>query len=139
VNQRKEPPSGTAVGNPGGDVLRRVVRNTFLSCGVMALAALAWQPANPRLGFGVLGGGVLAGVAIWAIRGVVEQATARDETGEIRRVSRVFALVKFFTRHAILAFVAYGMMLRLHLDPMGLLAGVTSVAIAVAFEAGRRR
>jgi hypothetical protein len=105
----------------------------------MAIATLAWRPADPRVGLGVLGGGVLAGLAIWAIRGVVEQATGRDETGEIRRISRVLALVKFFTRHAILALVAYGMMRRLHLDPMGLVVGVTSVAIAVAFEAGRRR
>jgi len=117
----------------------RVVRDTFLTCVAVAIVAFALRPNDPRLALGVVGGGVLIGLAIWAIRGVVEQATEPDETGEIRPISRGFALVKFFTRHAILALAAYGMMLRLHLDPMGLLLGVTSVAVAVAFEAGRRR
>jgi hypothetical protein len=43
-------------------------------------------------------------------------------------------LVKFFTRHAILALAAYVMMVRLHLDPVGLLAGVSSLAVAAAVE-----
>jgi len=46
-------------------------------------------------------------------------------------------LVKFFTRHAIVALAAYGMMVRLHLDPIGLLAGVSSLGIALGFEALR--
>jgi hypothetical protein len=43
-------------------------------------------------------------------------------------------LVKFFTRHAIVALVAYGMMVRLRLDPLGLLAGVSSLVVGVAAE-----
>jgi hypothetical protein len=139
VNTCEDPPSETALGNSASEVLPRVLRNTFLTCIAMAIAAFVSRPEDPRLAFGVLGGGVLIGLAIWAIRGAVEQATTHDETGEIRRISRTFALVKFFTRHAILALAAYGMMLRLHFDPLGLLVGVTSVAVAVAFEAGRRR
>ena len=45
-----------------------------------------------------------------------------------------FHLVKIFTRHAMLALAAYVMMVRLHLDPVGLLVGVSSLGIAVAVE-----
>jgi hypothetical protein len=45
--------------------------------------------------------------------------------------------VKFFTRHGIVALAAYGMMVRLHLDPVGLLLGVSSLGVAVAVEAVR--
>ena len=57
-----------------------------------------------------------------------------DETG---RTSTVFVLVKFFTRHAIVALAAYGMMVRLHVDPLGVLLGVTSLGIVVGVEALR--
>ena len=88
---------------------------------------------------GVIGGGVLVGLAIWALAGVVSALLSRDENGEIRPVSRAFPLVKFFTRHVILAFVAYVMMVRLHLDPIGMVVGVTSVVVAATIEAARPR
>ncbi len=88
---------------------------------------------------GVLGGGVLVGLAIWALAGVVSALIVRGEDGEIRPVSRAFPLVKFFTRHVILAFVAYVMMVRLHLDPVGMIVGVTSVVVAAIVEAARPR
>jgi uncharacterized membrane protein len=88
---------------------------------------------------GVIGGGVLVGLAIWALVGVVSALMSRDESGEIRPVSRAFPLVKFFTRHVILAFVAYVMMVRLHLDPIGMVVGVTSVVVAATLEAARPR
>jgi hypothetical protein len=47
--------------------------------------------------------------------------------------------VKFFTRHAILAVAAYVMMVRLHLDPVGMFIGVTSVVVAAAVAAARQR
>ena len=96
----------------------------------------------------MLGGGVLIGVSFWAIRGTVDtlillrpgrsrrsdDAAEADDTG---RISTAFVLVKFFTRHAIVALAAYGMMVRLHLDPIGLLAGVSSLGVAVGVEALR--
>ena len=36
-----------------------------------------------------------------------------------------------------MALAAYGMMVRLHLDPVGLLAGVSSLGVAVGVEALR--
>ena len=93
----------------------------------------------------MLGGGLLIGLSFWAIRGTVDalmrrrlSAVARSrEGGETGRISTVFLLVKFFTRHAIVALAAYGMMVRLHLDPVGLLAGVSSLGVAVGVEALR--
>jgi hypothetical protein len=120
-------------------LLTRLARDAALSCLALALIAFAVRPDRPRLALGVVGGGVLIGLAFWAIRGAVLQLTAGAESGENTRNSRVFALVKFFTRHAILAFAAYGMMARLELHPVGLLIGVSSMVMAAAVEATRRR
>ena len=113
-------------------------RSATFACVALAVCTLLWQPGRPQLALGVLGGGVLTGLSFWAIAGLVNQATGTGETGEIRRVSRSLALVKFFTRHVILALTAYGMMVRLHLDPVGMIVGVTSAVLAAAFEARRR-
>ena len=104
---------------------------------VLAMAAFAMRPGEPRLALGVVGGGVLAAVAVWAIRDAVGQAIAWAESGENRPNLRRFALVKFFTRHAILALTAYGMMLRLQLDPVGIVVGVSALWVAAAVEALR--
>jgi hypothetical protein len=83
---------------------------------------------------GVLGGGVLVGMSAWAIRGVVDGFVG----GEAARPSGASLLVKIFTRHAILALAAYGMMVRLHLDPVGMLAGVSSLVLAAGVDVLRR-
>lgn len=119
-------------------MLRRVVRDTAIACATLAAAALVWRPDHPRVAGGVLGGGLLIGLALWAITGVVNQVTCRDKNGEIRPISAGFQLVKFFTRHVILALAAYAMMLRLHLDPLGMLVGVSSAVVAAWMEARRR-
>ena len=105
----------------------------------MAVGAFLWSPGRPLLALGVVGGGALAGLSIWAIGGLVNGLTRRAETGEMAPVSRAFPLVKFFTRHAILALTAYVMMVRLHLDPVGMFVGVTSVVVAAAVAAARTR
>jgi hypothetical protein len=104
---------------------------------VLAVGAWLWAPDRPRLMGGILGGGALAGLAFWVLAGVVNAVARRAEIGEKRPIFRGFALVNFFTRHAILAFVAYVMMVRLHLDPIGMLVGVTAVVVAAAIEAAR--
>ena len=122
----------------GGDaLLRRLERDTLIVlAGLTALAVVA-RPASPLVALGVVGGGVLAALAYWAIRGVVDGVADGGKTGRNAGDLRGFALVKFFTRHVILAFAGYGMMTRLELDPIGLLAGVTAPGIAAAIEAAR--
>jgi hypothetical protein len=114
-------------------VLERIARNTALSCVVIAAAAAAWTRDYP-LPAGVLGGGLLIGLSYWAIRGTIDALIALRSSGETAAKSPRLQLVKFFTRHGMLALAAYGMMVRLHLDPLGLLAGVSSLVIAVAVE-----
>ena len=124
----------------GSGALRaRLRRDTAIACGVMAIGCFAAWPGRPQIGAGVVGGGVLIGLAFWAIRGAVASVTADAEMGKNPRNSRSVALVKFFTRHAILALVAYGMMARLQLHPVGLLVGVSSMVAAAAVEAARAR
>jgi hypothetical protein len=114
-------------------VLDRIVRNAAVVCALVALIYTLAQ-RSWLAGISVIGGGVLIGISYWAIRGVVEAAVARRDSDESPSVSIRFPLVKFFTRHVILALAAYGMMVRLHLDPLGVLAGVSSLVIGVAVE-----
>ena len=109
-------------------MIARVARDTAIACVAIAILFLLWR-RHVSSPLGVLGGGLLIGLSFWAIRGVVDALIARNSSG--------FALVKFFTRHGILALAAYGMMVRLHVDPLGLLAGVSSLGVAVAVEAFR--
>jgi hypothetical protein len=126
---------------------KRIARGTAVACLVIAVLFLLWK-RNSAAPLGVIGGGLLIGISFWAIRGTVDalillrpglsrRSGEAAEAGETGRISAVFVLVKFFTRHAIVALAAYGMMVRLHLDPMGLLAGVSSLGVAVGVEALR--
>jgi hypothetical protein len=117
-------------------MIARVARDTALVCVVFALVFFLWK-RNFVAPLGVLGGGALIGVSFWAIRGTVDGLIALRSGGETGRISTVFVLVKFFTRHVIVALAAYGMMVRLHLHPMGLLVGVSSLGVAVGVEALR--
>jgi hypothetical protein len=114
-------------------VLDRIVRNTAVSCAVIAALAAAWTRDYPAP-LGVLGGGLLVGLSYWAIKGAVDALIARRSGAETPLKPARLPLVKFFTRHGMLALAAYGMMVRLHLDPVGVLAGVSSLVIAVAVE-----
>jgi hypothetical protein len=119
-------------------MLRRVARNTAAVCVATAAAAWVIVPGRPVVALGVIGGGALVGLSFWAISGLAAGLGLRAENGEVRAVSRVVPLVKFFTRHAIIAFSGYVMIVHLHLDPIGMLIGVTSVVVAAAVEAVRR-
>jgi hypothetical protein len=117
-------------------MIARVARDTAIACIAIAMLFLIWK-RNVASPLGVLGGGLLIGMSFWAIRGTVDALIGLRSSGETGRISTVFVLVKFFTRHAIVALAAYGMMVRLHLDPVGLLAGVSSLGVAVGVEALR--
>ena len=116
-------------------MVARVARGTAIACVVIAGIFVLWR--GGWAGVAVLGGGALMGLSFWAIAGTVDTLMTLRLDGEIRRKSAGFSLVKFFTRHGIVALAAYGMMVRLHLDPLGLLAGVSSLGVAVGVEALR--
>ena len=110
-------------------------RRAVLCCGVFAAVALAitrdWRgPA------GVVGGGLLSGVSVYAIRTSIEGMTSAPR-GRIRPGAPAGAVVKLAGRYALLAILAYVMIARLRLHPVALLAGASSVVAAAALEAGR--
>ena len=116
------------MGGAGG-----LVRTTAVVCGLLTvLSAILW-PGRWRVPGGVVGGGALVGLSAWAIRGVVDGWLSGGG-----RPGGAWLLVKFFTRHGILALAAYGMMARLHLDPVAMLVGVSSLVIAAGIDALRR-
>ena len=104
--------------------VRGLERDAVIACGCCALGALALGSEGLRAAAGVLGGGLLAGVSYKAIKGAVG-ATARTR-------GRAAALVKFVTRHAILAVAAYVMLVRFRLHPIGILVGASSLVAAAA-------
>jgi hypothetical protein len=117
-----------------GDLIwHRLERNGLLMLALLVVGAWIVRPDEPRVAVGVLGGGALAALSYRAIRSGVEGASG----GAAAAAARRRALVKFFTRHAILALAAYGMMVRLHLDPVGMLLGVSVPVAAVTAEALR--
>jgi hypothetical protein len=114
-------------------VLERIVRDAGVACLLIALLFTVVR-RELLIGVSVIGGGVLIWLSYWAIKGTVDALIAMRLSGETPAKPPRLALVKFFTRHGMLALAAYGMMVRLHLDPVGLLAGVSSLVIAVAVE-----
>jgi len=85
-----------------------------------AVARDAWMAAA------VVGGGVLIGISFLSISGSVDAL--------VQRRGYALALLKIVGRYALLAFLAYVMIARLRLPPLGLIAGASSVAVAAAFE-----
>jgi hypothetical protein len=109
-------------------MLRQFERDAVVSCLVLALVAAAF--GGWRSGAGVLGGG---GLAALSYRGL--KAGIFGGPGPAAR--RGVALVKFFTRYAILAVAAYVMLARLRLPPWAVAAGVSSLVVALAAAVAR--
>lgn len=115
------------------EALRRFERDALVALVALAVGAFALWPERPSVAAGVAGGGALAWLSYHAIRSAVDAGLGGGAQGAAGRR----ALVKFFTRHAILALAAYGMMVRLHVDPVGMLVGV-SAPVAAATAAALR-
>ncbi|MDO8678860.1 MAG: ATP synthase subunit I [Acidobacteriota bacterium] len=117
-------------------MIERVARDATIICVVMIALAAFWR-RDLSTPLGVAGGGLLIALAFWAIQGIVDALIRSRSGGETPRKKARFQLVKFFTRHAILALAAYVMMVRLRVDPVAMLMGVSSLGAAVAVEALR--
>lgn len=125
-------------------LLRRLERTALAFC--LAAAGLAAVMGGGRIDVaaGILAGGVLIGVSYWAIRGGVDglvrlaggAATSAENRPRSRRQAAV-TLVRLTGRYALLALLAYVMIARLRLHPIGLLVGVSSVVVAAGVEAVR--
>jgi len=117
-------------------MLERIARDAMIICVVMVVLAASWR-RDLSTPLGVAGGGLLIALAFWAIQGTVDALIRNRSGGEMHKKKARFRLVKFFTRHAILAFAAYVMMVRLRVDPVAMLMGVSSLGAAAAVEAVR--
>jgi hypothetical protein len=123
-------------------ILHRIQTTAVVVC--LVFAALAVALARGRLGpaLGVIAGGLLAGISYWmlasGVTGVVDMMMPRPgESPRLDRRSRLAITGKLVGRYALLALLAYVMIARLRLHPLGLLVGASSVVAAVAIEAVR--
>ena len=123
-------------------ILQRVRTTAIAVCLVFAALAAAVSGGRPGPALGVLAGGFLVGVSYWllasGVTDVVDLLVPRtgDSAGLVRR-SRLAMTLKLAGRYALLALLAYVMIARLRLHPLGLLVGASSLVAAVAIEAVR--
>jgi hypothetical protein len=120
---------------------RRMTWSAVLFCLGAAVLALLLT-ANWRMAAGVIGGGMLVGVSLMAIRSSVDTMIAVMTAGdpEVKAQARrraAGAAFRLVGRYALLAVMAYVMIARLRLHPIGLLIGASSLVASAALEAGR--
>jgi len=119
-------------------VLQRVWLTALVVCLLMAVVAFVISGLSAAAG--VIGGGLLVGVSAYAlasgIGGVAGLFDGTTPTVDRRRMA-LGAALKLSGRYALLGFLAYVMIARLRLHPIGLLVGATSITAAVFIEAVR--
>ena len=124
---------------PADPFLRRIERSAIAICLLMAVAALFIAGGRPGPALGVLGGGLLIAVSYRTIgsgvTALVEYAAGQE--GGSGRPALASTMAKVAGRYALLALLAYVMIARLRLHPLGLLAGASSVVAAAGVEALR--
>lgn len=101
----------------------------------LAAVTLVLPHAGPPVAAGVFGGAVIVAVSYWAIKRGVNGLSVAMEQGASARARAARALIMLVGRYALLALIAYVMIARLRLSPLGLLLGASVIPIAVAVEA----
>ena len=120
---------------PGDPLVDRIGRTSIIICLVFAAVALAlW---GVRVAAGVLGGGLLIGISFYTLGHGVAALVLAATGGGTARKAVAGTLLKLVLRYALLGFLAYVMIARLRLHPVGLLAGASSVPAAAFVEAVR--
>ena len=116
-------------------VVRRIERTALAFCGVMTIAAVVLAKGSAGPGIAVLAGGLLIATSYWSIKAGVSRLVGSDDA--MARVPRARIAFQLAGRYALLALMAYVMIVRLRLPPLGLIAGASSVVAAVGVEAAR--
>lgn len=123
---------------PSDRLLERVGRGALAACLLLTAGAALFSGA--QLALGVLGGGLISGLSLWTIRASVgalmTTGTPRGSGGSAshRPSHRLWGLAG---RYALLGLLAYVMIARLRLHPIGLLLGASSVVLATSAETVR--
>lgn len=113
--------------------LRRIERDAIVACVIMTLiAAVIWWDRSD-IPLGVLAGGLVVAISYTGIKSGIDAVARRAQEGRTAR----WALVKCFTRYAIVAAAAYLVVVRVRLHPAAVVAGASSLVIAAAAEALR--
>ena len=129
----------------GPEFLGRIERRAMILAVLLSVAALVWPwttgTTGSRVAAGVLGGAILAGISYFGIRRGVDGLAGAISGGPSRRAGLVRALTMLVGRYALLALIAYVMISRLRLSPLGLLIGVSVIPFAATIEvlAGLRK
>ena len=116
-------------------LIRRVARIAFGFC-VAATLVAQWQ-FGWRAAAGVLGGRLLIGIRFHTLGSGVSALLAAASGGAPARNVVAASVLKLVLRYALLGFLAYVMIARLRLHPIGLLVGASSVPAAAFVEAAR--
>jgi len=119
----------------GPDFLKGLERRAIVVAVVLALGALLWPSAGLRTAAAVLGGALLAGISYFGVRRGVDDLTAAMVDGANARGRLVRTLIMLVGRYALLALIAYVMISRLRLSPLGVLLGVSVIPLAAVIEA----
>jgi hypothetical protein len=119
----------------GDDLIVRLQRNAVIACAVFTAFGAAL--GGPAAAAGVVAGGILAGVSFLLIKGAIFDVTTAADPRETSRPATSFAVVKLTGRYALLGFLAYVMIARLRLHPIGLIVGASSFVAVAAIEAAR--
>jgi hypothetical protein len=118
----------------GPDFLSRIERRALIVAAVLAAGALVWPSAGPMTAAAVLGGALLAGISYFGVRRGVDGLMASLSGGAGKRAGLARALTMLVGRYALLALIAYVMISRLRLSPLGLLLGASVIPIAATIE-----
>jgi hypothetical protein len=135
-------PTPGSLGPPDVDpFFRRLTYGAVAFCVVAAGVGLAFTRDWP-VPAGVIGGGALVGVSLWAIRSSVDAMLAVMTTGDAEARARArrqaaAATFRLVSRYALLGLMAYVMIARLRLHPVGLLIGASSLVASAVLETGR--
>ncbi|NUR54561.1 MAG: hypothetical protein HOQ29_08945 [Acidobacteria bacterium] len=120
-------------------LLDRLQRSAIACALVIAAMALLVTRGDWWAAASVVGGALLVMISFVSIRGGIEAlaAFAAGPRDHAQRPKVGRPLAKMAGRYALLAFLAYVMIARLRLHPLGLVAGASSVVAAAALEATR--
>jgi hypothetical protein len=121
----------------GDRTVKRVERTAGYACAGMTLAAWLITGGDPAPGVAVLAGGALIALAYWSLKGAVAVLSPPAGSSSSPGRQSAAAILKVAGRYALLGFLAYVMIARLRLHPLGLLAGASSFVAAVSIEALR--
>lgn len=118
----------------GPEFLARLERRAVIVAVLLAGAALVWPSGGLRLAAAVLGGALISAISYLGIRRGVDGLSGAISGGDGTRATVTRALIILVGRYALLALIAYVMISRLRLSPLGLLLGVSVIPLAATTQ-----